>query len=121
MIKKETLLKVTDNTGAKKVKCIHVYKKKTGKIGDIILISVKSIKLKYKTKIKKGSLHKALLIRTKSKKKTKTNEYINFNENSVILLNNQKMPMGTRILGPVPSTLRNKKNLKIISMASHII
>lgn len=121
MIQTETLLKVVDNTGAKKVKCIKVYKGKSASMGDIILISVRMVKSKYKTKVKKGLISKALIIRTKFKKKNLRNNYISFNENSIILLNNQKVPMGTRILGPVPLELRNQKNLKILSLASNIL
>ena len=121
MIQTETVLKVTDNTGAKKAKCIKIYKGKSAKIGDVIQVSVKVLKKKLQTKVKKGSTYKAIIIRTKFNKKIKLNNYINFTENSIILLNNQEMPIGTRILGPVPLELRRKKKLKIISMSSNFI
>lgn len=121
MIKTETNLKVTDNTGAKKVKCIKVYKGKSAKIGDVIQVSVKILKKKFKTKVKKGSLYKAVIIRTKFNKKIKSNNYVNFDENSIVLLNTNEIPIGTRILGPVPLEFRNKKKFKIISMSSNII
>lgn len=123
MIQMQTNLKVSDNTGVKKVQCIKVYTKKHAKIGDIILISVKKIKPKYnkKYKISKGDMFKAILIRSKYNQKNYINNYISFNENSVILLNNQKKPLGTRILGPMPIFLRKLKFFKIITLSSIII
>jgi large subunit ribosomal protein L14 len=123
MIQKQTKLKITDNTGAKKAQCIQIYKKKTATIGDFILLSIKKIKKKHtRISITKGSLFKALVIRTKFKRKNVFNHYITFNENSVILLNSQtKQPLGTRILGPVSFDLRKQKHCKILSLSSIFI
>lgn len=123
MIQTQTQLKINDNTGIKKVQCINVYKKKTAKIGDLILISVKKIKskLNQKHKTKKGDMYKSILIRSKFNQKNYINNFICFNENSAIILNNQKKPLGTRILGPVPFSLRKLKQLKVLSLASTII
>ena len=123
MIKVQTQLKTADNTGVKKAQCIKIYRGKSAKIGDTILISVKKIKNKSKNKItiSKGNIFKAIVVRTKYQKKSLANNYISFGENSVVLLNNNNMPLGTRILGPISSHLRKNKQLKIISIASSII
>ena len=123
MIQKQTKLKITDNTGAKKAQCIQIYKNKVAAVGSFILISIKKIKYKHlRIAVKKGDLFKALVIRTKFKKKNNFNHYITFNENSAILLNTQtNQPLGTRILGPVPLDLRGQKYCKILSLSSRFI
>jgi len=121
MIKNQTQLKIIDNSGAKRAKVIKIYKGKYSKIGDIVLISVKQVQSKTKSKIIKGTMFKALITRTKYKSKKTNYDYISFDENSAILLNNNKIPIASRILGPVPSQLRRNKQLKIISLASTII
>ena len=124
MLQKQTQLRIKDNSGVKKAQCIQVYNKKTGTIGDFILISVKQVQKKKKnSKISliKGSLFKALIIGQKSFKANLLGTYTLFNENSAILLNNQNQPIGTRILGPIPISLRFNKNFKIISIGSLFI
>ena len=123
MIHIQTKLKIKDNTGVKIGQCIKIYKKKTGTIGDIILISVKSLRLnkKKKNKIIKGDLLKALIIQTKYNVKNTINNYIKFDNNSAIILNNQNKLMGTRILGPITSEFKKKKQFKILSLASNIL
>ena len=121
MISIETKLKVKDNTGAKIAKCIKIYKKPKGSIGDIILISIQKIKMKKNLKVLKGDVLKALIIQTVYKHKNIIQNFINFNENAVILLKENDQPIGSRILGPVPFFLRKKKQFKIISMAVNII
>ena len=121
MIQIQTKVKIVDNSGVKKGQTIKIYNGNFGNIGDIILISVKQVKSKNKLKITKGKLFKALVVRTKFKNKNLMNNYISFNENSVILLNNKMVPVASRILGAVPSTLRRNKQLKILSLASTII
>ena len=103
MIHLETKLKIKDNTGIKIGQCIKIYKKKTGAIGDLILISVKNLRLNKKKKIKinKGDLLKALIIQTKYSVKNTINNYIKFDNNCAIILNNQNKFMGTKILGPI--------------------
>lgn len=123
MIHKKTLLKVNDNSGIKIGQCLKIYKKKTGTIGDKILISVKNLHLnqKKKIKIKKGDLFKAYIIHTVYKNKTTINNMINFDKNCIIILNNQEKPLGTRIFGPITSEFRKKKHFKLISLASNIL
>lgn len=123
MIKVQTQLKIADNSGVKKAQCIKIYKGQSAKIGDIVLVTVKKIKKKLKTKISisKGNLLKALVVRTKYKQKNLINNYTSFDENSIILLNNNNKVLGTRILGPISNQLRKKKQLKILSIASTII
>lgn len=110
MIQQQTILNVSDNSGAKTAKCIKVlngFKKKTGTIGDIITISIKKLReTKKVSKVKKGEIYKALIIRTK--KATKNSHcYSSFSDNAVILLDKQNNFIGTRIIGPVPK--KNKK------------
>ena len=123
MIQIQTQLKINDNTGIKIGQCIKIYKKKTGKIGDIILISVKKLRLnqKKKTKITKGDLFKALIIHTAYPKKSTIGNRIQFDKNSIIILNNQNKPLATRIFGPITSEFRKQKNFKILSLSSNIL
>jgi large subunit ribosomal protein L14 len=123
MIHIETKLKIKDNTGVKIGQCIKIYKKKTGTIGDLILISVKNLRLNKKKKIKinKGDLLKALIIQTKYSVKNTIGNYIKFDNNCAVILNNQNKLMGTRILGPITSEFRKKKNFKILSLSSNIL
>ena len=123
MIQIQTKLKVNDNSGIKKGQCIKIYKKKTGKIGDTILISAKSLRLnqKKKAKITKGDLFKALIIHTCYQKKSTIGNMIKFDKNCIIILNNQDKPLGTRIFGPITSEFRKQKNFKILSLASNIL
>lgn len=121
MIQVQTKLKVIDNSGVKKGQTIKIYKGKSGKMGDIILISVKQIQSKTKLKISKGNLFKALIVRTKYKRKNLINNYISFNENSIILLNDKNLPIASRILGPISGQLRKNKQLKVLSLASTVI
>lgn len=122
MIQKQTQVKISDNTGGKLGMCIATYKAKSGKIGDIILISIKKIKSQSKQRIKltKGDMYKALIIRTKKLMLNFANTSIKFDQNAVILLKNNK-PIGSRIFGPVPLKLRNQKLFKIISLANTLI
>jgi large subunit ribosomal protein L14 len=123
MIYIETKLKIKDNTGVKIGQCIKIYKKKKGTIGDLVLISVKSLRLNKKKKIKinKGDLLKALIIQTKYSVKNTIGNYIKFDNNCGIILNNQNKLMGTRILGPITSEFRKKKQFKILSLSSNIL
>lgn len=123
MIHLETKLKIKDNTGVKIGQCIKIYKKKTGTIGDLILISVKNLRLNKKKKIKinKGDLLKALIIQTKYSVKNTIGNYIKFDNNCAVILNNQNKLMGTRILGPITFEFRKKKQFKILSLSSYIL
>jgi large subunit ribosomal protein L14 len=126
MISAQSKLKVSDNSGVKKVQCIKTYNKKfKGRLGDIILVSIKALKIKTKLKeklnIKKGNIFKALIVRTAYKEKNIPETFIKFSENSVILLNSSEQPIATRILGPITRSLRKNKKIKILSIASNII
>lgn len=122
MIQQQTVLNVLDNSGAKKVKCIKVlggYKKKTSFLGDTIVVSVKELRNKSKnvSKVKKGEVHKAIILKTKSKNFNKDGSLCFFNSNCVCLINKQHKLIGSRIIGAVPKKLRKSK-LKLINLAT---
>nr|AZL93009.1 ribosomal protein L14 [Peronospora effusa]AZL93019.1 ribosomal protein L14 [Peronospora effusa] len=123
MIQIQTKLTINDNSGIKIGQCIKIYKKKVGKIGDIILISAKKLRLNQKKKIKivKGDLFKALIIHTKYPKRCTIGNLLKFDKNCIIILNNQNKPLGTRIFGPITSEFRKQKHFKILSLASNIL
>jgi large subunit ribosomal protein L14 len=126
MIQQQTILKVSDNSGAKTVRCIKIlggFKKKYAKLGDTIIVSVQQLRNKAKktSKVKKGEVYKALIIRTKTKHTKKDGSQICFNENSVTLMNKQEGPISTRILGPIPKVLKKKKFQKFLSISSGLV
>jgi large subunit ribosomal protein L14 len=126
MIQVQTILKVSDNSGAKTVKCIKVlggFKKKYAILGDTIVVSIQQLRNKEKksSKVKKGEVYKALIIRTKTLYTTNDGSQIRFNENSVTLMNKQENPISTRIIGPLSKVLKKKKNQKFLSIASGLI
>jgi len=119
----QTILRVSDNSGAKTVKCIKVlggFKKKYAKLGDVIVVSIQQLRNKSRktSKVKKREVYKALIIRTK-RQFTRADGYsTKFDDNSVALMNKQGNPIGTRIIGPVSKELRKKKFQKFISISS---
>ena len=122
MIQQQTVLNVLDNSGAKKVKCIKVlggYKKKNSFLGDTVVVSVKELRNKSKnvSKVKKGEVHKAIILKTKSKNFNKDGSLCFFNSNCVCLINKQRKLIGSRIIGAVPKKLRKSK-LKLINLAT---
>ncbi len=122
MIQQESRLNVADNSGAKEVLCIRVLGN-SGQvyagIGDQIVVTVKdSIPA---GGIKKGTVSKAVIVRTKNKLRRKDGSYINFDDNAVVLLNNSGDPRGTRIFGPVARELRDKGYMKIVSLAPEVL
>ena len=127
MIQVQTLLKVADNSCGKVVRCLKILKKGTkpryGKIGDVIVVSVQKIRAKNKltSKVKKGDVLYAVIIKTKNGLNRKLGLSYSFNENSVVLLNKQFKPLASRVLGLVPRELRNEKFSKIISLSSGTI
>jgi large subunit ribosomal protein L14 len=126
MIQVGTLLNVIDNSGARKVACIKVlggYKKRYALLGDIIVISIKSLRTKRKStaKVKKGEVCYALVVRTNKGYSTFSNESLKFFENSVILLNKQNKYLGTRIFGSLPNSFRYTKYLRLLSLSSGVI
>ena len=123
MIQKGSKLIVIDNSGARFVSCIHVpggYRKRYAFIGDNIIVSVKKLRNKRKlfSKVKKGDVIKALIIRTKTSLKSYSAEHLFFKENCVVLLNKQNKLIGTRMFGIIPSFFRYTRFLKIVSLAS---
>ena len=122
MIQQETRLKVADNSGAKEVLCIKVLggsRKRYAKTGDLIVITVK--KALPGSNVKKGEVHKAVVVRTRKERKRKDGSYIRFDDNAAVLVNENKEPKGTRVFGPVARELREKKLMKILSLAPEVI
>lgn len=122
MISYLTQLSVADNSGARRVQCIKILQgsnHKTGKIGDLIVVSIK--KVRAKKKVKKGEVKKAVIVRTKKKFSRYNQTAIEFDSNAVVLINQQSNPIGTRIFGPVTRELRAKKWMKILTMAPSVI
>lgn len=123
MIQSQTILNVSDNSGAKTAVCIKVlggYKKRYAYVGDFLIVSIKDIRNKNKStsRVKKGGVYKALVIRTKKNYILKDGSLVNFSNNSVSLVTKQGGPLGTRIIGPVLKNLKQKKMSKFISISS---
>jgi large subunit ribosomal protein L14 len=126
MIQVNTSLNVIDNCGAKKAYCIKVskgYRRRYSYIGDIILVVIQNIRSKRKltSKVKKGDLYNALVVRTKFQKKNLSGNTIKFIENSVVILNKQKRLIGTKIFGAIPKHFRFTKFTRLISLSSGIL
>ena len=122
MIQQQTLLKVADNTGAKEVMCIRVMggsKKRYAAVGDEIICSVK--KATPGGVVKKGDVVKAVVVRTKKGARRKDGSYIRFDENAAVIIKDDLTPKGTRIFGPVARELREKKFMKIVSLAPEVL
>jgi large subunit ribosomal protein L14 len=122
MIQLKSILEVADNSGARRVICVKVLggsRRRYATIGDIIVVAVKEA-IPH-SKIAKGSVHKAVIVRTKKKIKREDGSYIRFDENSAVLIDQQSEPVGTRIFGPVARELRGKKFMKIISLAPEVL
>jgi len=124
MIQTQTLLKVSDNSGGKTVRCLKLLKKgnnpKIASVGDVIVVSVQNIRFRNRltSKVKKGDVLYAVVVKTKSKLYRKTGLSVSFDANSVVLLSSQKKPLGTRIFGVIPNEVREKKFSKVVSLAS---
>ena len=121
MIINGTILDIADNSGATKVVCIKVLggsKRKYARIGDVIRVAVKSADPQ--SKIKKGTTHKAVVVRTRSKINRKDDARICFDSNACVILNNQNQPVATRVFGPVSGELR-ALFMKIVSLASEVL
>lgn len=122
MIQPHTILEAADNTGAKKLYCIKVIggtKRRYATVGDVIVVSVKEA-IPF-GKVKKGEVHRAVVVRTKKEVGRPDGSYIRFDDNSAVLINPQGEPLGTRIFGPVARELRAKKFMKILSLAPEVI
>lgn len=117
-----TVLNSADNSGAKKLYCIKVLggsRRRYARIGDIIVVAVKEALPR--SKVKKGDVKKGVVVRTRKEIKRADGTHIRFDENSVVLLDNNGEPIGTRIFGPVARELRAKKYMKIVSLAPEVI
>lgn len=122
MIQMQTRLRVADNSGAKEVMCIKVLggsQRRYASIGDIIVVSIKEALPN--SKVKKGDVAKAVIVRTNQRVRRPDGSYIRFDDNSAVLINNQKEPIGTRIFGPVARELRAKQFVKIVSLAPEVL
>ena len=122
MIQQESKLKVADNTGAKVVQCIQVVGgtgSRYARVGDTIIVSVK--KAIPGGVVKKGEISKAVIVRAKKEVRRKDGSYIRFDENAAVLIDNQQEPKGTRVFGPVARELREKKFMKILSLAPEVL
>ncbi len=122
MIQQESRLKVADNTGAKEVLCIKVLggtSRRYARLGDEIIVTVK--KAIPGGVVKKGDISTAVVVRAKKEVRRKDGSYIRFDENAAVLINSQKEPKGTRVFGPVARELREKKFMKILSLAPEVI
>ncbi len=122
MIQMQSRLNVADNSGAREVQCIKVLggtRRRVAGVGDIIVVSVKSALPR--SKVKKGEKARAVIVRTTHKIQRSDGTSIRFDENSAVLVNNNKEPIGTRIFGPVARELRAKNFIKIISMAPEVL
>lgn len=122
MIQMQTRLEVADNSGAKEVKCVKVLggsKRMSAGVGDVIVVAIQ-VALPG-GKIKKGDVKKAVIVRTAYPLLREDGSYIRFDTNSVVILNNQNEPVGTRIFGPVARELRNRNFTKICSLAPEVL
>ena len=122
MIRQESRLSVADNSGAKEVLCVRVLggtRKKYASVGDKIVVSVKSAHSS--SNLKKGTVSKAVVVRTKKEVRRKDGSYIRFEDNAAVLLTANDEPRGTRMFGPVARELREKQFMKIVSLAPEVL
>lgn len=122
MIQMQSTLSAADNSGAKRLQCIKVLggsKRKYASVGDIIVVTVKEALPN--SRVKKGEVRKAVVVRTKKEIRRPDGSYIKFDINSAVLLNTQGEPVGTRIFGPVARELRAKRFMKIVSLAPEVL
>jgi large subunit ribosomal protein L14 len=122
MIQQETRLKIADNSGAKEALCIRVLGgsgRRYARVGDIIVVAIKDA-LPHGT-VKKGDVAKAVVVRTSKETRRKDGSYIRFDDNAAVLINDAGEPRATRIFGPVGRELREKKFMKIVSLAPEVI
>ncbi len=122
MIQMQTNLEVADNSGARRIQCIKVLggsKRKFASVGDLIVVSVKEAIPR--GKVKKGEIHKAVVVRTSKEVRRDDGSAIRFDTNAAVLIDPQNEPIGTRIFGPVTRELRGKHYMKIISLAPEVL
>ncbi|HEB84619.1 MAG TPA: 50S ribosomal protein L14 [Bacteroidetes bacterium] len=122
MIQEETVLTVADNTGAKKLKCFRILGgtgRRYASLGDVVIGSVKSAIPN--SPVKKGSIQRAVIVRTKKAVRRKDGTYIRFDDNAAVILDERHEPKGTRIFGPVARELREHEYMKIVSLAPEVL
>lgn len=122
MIQQQSILEVADNSGAKKVMCIRVMggsRRRYARVGDIIIVSIKEAVPD--SNVKKGSVARAVVVRTKKEVRRTDGTYIRFDQNAAVLVNKDNEPIGTRIFGPVARELRWKEYMKIVSLAPEVL
>ncbi len=122
MIQSETMLKVADNSGAKRILCITLLgggAGKTASVGDVISATVKEAEPE--SKIPKGKVVRAVIVRTKKEVRRQDGSYIRFDDNAAVIIDRAGEPVGTRVFGPVARELREKKFMKIVSLAPEVI
>jgi large subunit ribosomal protein L14 len=118
----QSVLQVADNSGARRVACVKVLggsRRRYASIGDIIVVSIKDALPN--SRVKKKQLHKAVIVRTRKQVVRRDGSYIRFDDNSVVLVDNNREPIGTRIFGPVARELRAKRFMKIVSLAPEVL
>ena len=122
MIQMQTLLEVADNSGAKRIACINIKGGSKGQyagLGDVITASVKEAAPD--GNVKKGQVVQAVIVRTKQPLRRRDGSYIRFDQNAAVLINDSREPIGTRVFGPVARELRDKKFMKIVSLAPEVL
>ena len=122
MIQMQSQLEVADNSGAKRVQCIKVLggsKRRVAGVGDVIVVSIKEAQPR--ARVKKGDVHRAVIVRTRKEVRRADGSVIRFDSNAAVLINKNAEPIGTRIFGPVVRELRSKGYMKIISLAPEVL
>jgi large subunit ribosomal protein L14 len=122
MIQQQTMLTISDNSGARRAMCIKVLggtRRRYGSIGDIIVVAVKDALPG--ANVKKGEVARAVIVRTRKEIRRKDGSYIRFDQNAAVLIDKEREPRGTRIFGPVARELREKEFMKIVSLAPEVL
>ena len=122
MISVETMLRISDNSGARRAQCIRVLggtRRRYATVGDVVVVAVKDALPG--GAVKKGEVARAVIVRTKKEHRRKDGSYVRFDENAAVIIDSQGEPKGTRIFGPVARELRDKRFMKIISLAPEVI
>ncbi len=122
MIQQESMVIIADNSGAKKAQCIKVLggtRRKYASVGDIITVAIKQALPK--GNVKRGEVARAVVVRTRKEVRRRDGSYIRFDQNAAVIINQQNEPVGTRIFGPVARELRERKFMKIVSLAPEVL
>ncbi len=122
MIQQESMLKIADNTGAKRALCIRVLggsHRRYARVGDVVVVTIKDALPN--APVKKGEVARAVVVRTRKEMRRKDGSYIRFDDNAAVLISPQGEPRGTRIFGPVGRELREKRYMKIVSLAPEVL